>query len=123
MRKSLIVLGAFFAFASLEGCVVRAYEEPATVQASGTAEVTTEEQPGEYEAAQAPPPPQQEVVVVERRPSPHHVWIAGHWAWRGRWVWVAGHWQRAHHQGAVWVPGHWDRMPNGRWRWMGGHWQ
>ena len=37
------------------------------------------------------------VEVQVARPSPNHIWIAGHWAWRGG----------AH----VWIPGHWAMPP------------
>lgn len=70
--------------------------------------------------ATAPPPPQTEVVVV--RPSPRHVWVPGHYAYRrneyywspgyykvpprSRTTWVAGHWQQTN-RGYVWIDGHW----------------
>jgi hypothetical protein len=124
MRKLLLVLGSIAAMGVLGGCRVRVYDgAPPANPGPASEPVVAEEQPGEYEAAAEPPPPQQEVVVVERRPSPHHVWVSGHWAWRARWVWVPGHWARAQRPGAAWVPGHWDRQYNGRWRWVPGHWR
>jgi hypothetical protein len=69
----------------------------------------------------APPPDRVEVVGVA--PSPAHVWVRGHWAWRGAWVWnpgvwvvgrpgysfVAGRWvQRG--RGRIWVEGRWVRL-------------
>ncbi len=44
-----------------------------------------------------PPPPPARVEVRSRKPHKRAVWIAGHWAWRGRragYVWVPGHWKK-----------------------------
>src|SRR5262249_24409561 len=69
----------------------------ASSNASGveTGDVVVEESPGELETTEAPPTIEREVIVFEKRPSPAHVWIHGHWAWHGRWVWVPGHWHEA----------------------------
>jgi hypothetical protein len=67
-------------------------------------------------------PPVERVEVIEARPSPQHVWIAGHWTWEGEWVWVKGHWEAPPRERAEWVPGHWVERPNG-WVWVEGHWR
>ena len=69
---------------------------------------------------EAPPPPREEVII--ERPSPRHVWVAGHWQRAGNeWVWQHGHWLQPPRLGAGWVPGHWDQRPRG-WVWVPGHW-
>src|ERR1700712_4550687 len=31
--------------------------------------------------------------IIEERPSPQHIWIAGHWRWQdSRYAWIAGRW-------------------------------
>ena len=68
-----------------------------------------------------PPPPRVEVQIA--RPSPAHVWIAGHWAWRGgAQVWVAGHWAMPPSAGYVWEPARWANQ-NGSWMFYEGHWR
>ena len=53
-----------------------------------------------------PPPLRTEVQTV--RPSPGHVWIAGHYAWRGgHHEWVAGYWGVAPGPGYVYEPARW----------------
>ena len=72
------------------GCVVAAPPPPAVVS-----------------AVPPPPPPQSEVIIVQ--PSPAHVWVPGHWAWRAprrAYVWVPGHWVVPAGPRHVWVPGH-----------------
>jgi hypothetical protein len=83
-------------------------------------EVLVEENPGELVAAEAPPPLQRETIVIRERPSARHVWIHGHWAWRGRWIWVPGHWhlQKVGHH---FVGGHWEAR-DGRFHWIAGGW-
>ena len=69
------------------------------------------------------PPPRQEVVVV--RPSPAHVWVGGHWAWRPAaraYIWVPGVWVVPASPRHVWVPAHWARRPGG-YVWVEGHWR
>jgi len=66
----------------------------------------------------APPGDQLEIVTVA--PGPNHVWIKGHWAWRGRWVWEAGFWEVVR-PGHRWVDGHWTAHRHG-WAWVPGHW-
>lgn len=68
------------------------------------------------------PPPVAPVEVIGVAPGPGYVWIAGHYAWHGRWVWIGGYWERVPRGYAVWVPGHWDRRAGG-WVWVEGHWR
>lgn len=108
-----VFLSVLLSFA-VSACVVHTHP-------AGPAYAENEEQPGEAEAAAEPPPPQQEVVSAA--PTPHHVWIQGHWAWRyNKWVWVGGHWHKNPHK-KVWVAGHWRKHSHGRWVWVNGHWQ
>jgi hypothetical protein len=67
-------------------------------------------------------PPAARVEVIEARPSPAHVWIAGHWNWDGEWVWIKGHWEVPPRERAEWIPGHWVERPRG-WVWEEGHWR
>src|SRR5262249_24071588 len=66
-----------------------------------------EERPGLLVASMEPPPAHVETQIVELRPSPSHVWIAGHWAWHGHWVWEHGHWHPGR-EGHTWVGGRWE---------------
>jgi hypothetical protein len=110
--------------ASFTGCarrvVVVKEQRPAPVRERVVVDEEPEERPGDLECDEAPPPPQKEVIVIERRPSPSHVWIGGHWAWQGRWVWIGGHWH-AGRAGHHWVGGHWEAHGR-RWVWVSGHW-
>ncbi|MGD1001429.1 MAG: hypothetical protein ABSA67_12125 [Candidatus Brocadiia bacterium] len=78
--------------------------------------------PPEVVAGEAPPAP----VVEEMPPAPVEIvdpfWIAGWWAWEGRWVWHRGYWAHRPHRGAVWVPHAWVRGPHG-WVLAPGHWR
>ncbi len=65
-------------------------------------------------------PPAEQVEVVTVAPSPNHVWIKGHWGWRGRWVWEPGYWEVIR-PGHRWVDGHW-RLHRGGYLWVPGHW-
>jgi hypothetical protein len=68
----------------------------------------------------APPRPRVEVRPVA--PSPDHMWIDGHWAWRGRrHVWVGGHWMTPPSTGYAWVPARWVNE-GGAWIFYEGHW-
>lgn len=68
----------------------------------------------------APPPPRNEIRTAS--PGVNHVWIKGHWTWRGgRYVWTRGSWVKAR-RGYVWVPGRWDRR-GPRWVYIKGHWR
>ncbi|MES2322867.1 MAG: YXWGXW repeat-containing protein [Pseudomonadota bacterium] len=59
----------------------------------------------------APPPPRFERSPRARR---GHVWIPGHWSWRGnRHEWVRGSWVRERH-GYVYHPSQWMER-DGRW--------
>lgn len=74
----------------------------------------------------APPPvPVARVEVVPAQPGPGHVWVAGHWAWRGPaqgYVWVPGHWIVPQSPGYIWVSGRWEPRPGG-YMWIEGHWR
>jgi hypothetical protein len=70
----------------------------------------------------APPAPRVEVRTVA--PSPSHIWIAGHWAWRGNaHVWLPGHWALPPGAGYVWEPARWVPQPNGGFKFFEGHWR
>ena len=66
----------------------------------------------------APPPLRHEVVPSHRR---GHVWVPGHWVWRGyRHHWVPGHWVVAR-RGYRYNSPHWSER-NGRWYYESGRW-
>lgn len=66
----------------------------------------------------APPPLRREAVPRARR---GHVWVAGHWEWRGkRHVWAPGHWVKAR-SGQHYRQPKWEQQ-NGRWQMHGGGW-
>jgi WXXGXW repeat (2 copies) len=68
----------------------------------------------------APPPARVEVRPVA--PSPHHVWLEGHWAWRGRrYVWLPGYWALPPVPGYVWVDPRWVQE-GGQWVFYDGQW-
>jgi len=68
----------------------------------------------------APPPVRAEVRPVA--PSPGHIWIAGHWAWRhGRHVWMPGRWALPPGPGYRWVAARWV-SERGQWTFFEGHW-
>lgn len=70
---------------------------------------------------EAPPALQQETVQV--RPTPNHVWVAGHWSWRvNRYEWVPGQWELPPSQGAVWIPPYYEREGN-VYKFYEGYWQ
>lgn len=67
-------------------------------------------------------PPAVRVTVKPARPFAKAVWMAGHWAWRGKkYVWVSGKWVKPR-SGYVYVPGQWVKKRRG-WVWVGGHWK
>ena len=70
-----------------------------------------------------PLPPQSSQEIIEGRPSPSHLWIAGHWRWQeGRYAWVAGRWEIPPRANVMWVEPRWERRPNGVVL-AGGYWQ
>ena len=69
-----------------------------------------------------PPGPPARVELRGSAPSALHVWLDGHWAWRGGWTWVAGTWALRPHAGAVWVGGHRANGRHGGY-WIEGHWR
>ena len=67
-------------------------------------------------------PPEARVEAPPRRPSPHHVWTNGYWAWNGhRYVWVHGHYVRER-RGYAYRQAHWEHSPRGHWRFHQGGW-
>lgn len=69
----------------------------------------------------APPPVRREVITV--RPSHRHVWVAGHWVYRGgRYEWSNGHWALPPRAHAVYVSPRWERRGNG-WIFIEGTWR
>ncbi len=69
----------------------------------------------------APPPVR--VEVQPARPSPGHMWQAGHWAWRnGQHEWFPGRWALPPAPGYVWEPARWENTPGG-YRFFEGHWR
>jgi hypothetical protein len=68
----------------------------------------------------APPPMRAEVRPMA--PSPRHVWIPGHWAWRnGAHLWIAGHYALPPAEGYHWVHSRWVQEGGG-WVYYEGHW-
>lgn len=68
-------------------------------------------------------PPARRREVRPHRPSQRHVWVPGHWDWRGhRYVWVSGHWAVPPRHGATWVAGHWEAR-HGGWVFVAGYWR
>jgi hypothetical protein len=63
--------------------------------------------------------------IVEQRPyqpSPNHIWINGHWAWRyGRHQWMRGHWALPPGAGYHWQAARWVNE-GGHWVFFEGHW-
>ncbi len=68
---------------------------------------------------QAPPAPRVEQMPEARR---NHVWVPGHWDWRGkRYVWVKGKYVRDR-RGYVYDAPTWEER-DGRWHRAGGNWR
>jgi len=101
VRAALLALS----LASAAGCV--AYVRPPRV--------------GVVYAMREPPPARVEVISVA--PSAAHVWIAGHWMWRGSdYEWIGGRWEQPAAGFRRWEPGRWQHDRNG-WFWEEGHWR
>jgi len=67
-------------------------------------------------------PPPMRVEVRPAAPSPNHIWIAGHWAWRGgAHVWMPGRYALPPAPGYRWVAARWVNE-GGRWTFFEGHW-
>lgn len=61
--------------------------------------------------------------IIDERPSPQHIWVAGHWRWQeGRYAWVAGRWEIPPRSNVMWVEPRWEKRPNGVVL-AGGYWQ
>jgi hypothetical protein len=68
-------------------------------------------------------PPREIVEVIGPAPSPQHVWIAGHYDWRGdRYVWLPGRYEVVREGYRRWEPGHWEHDRNGYF-WIEGRWR
>jgi hypothetical protein len=68
-------------------------------------------------------PPKVRREARPHRPSRRHVWIPGHWEWRGNaYVWKSGRWVVPPRAGAVWVPGRW-KQSHGGWIFVAGYWR
>ena len=68
-------------------------------------------------------PPVVRVEVRTPRPSRRHVWVGGHWHYRGgRFVWIRGHWVVRPHARAVFVRPRWSRQGDG-WVFVSGYWR
>jgi hypothetical protein len=66
-------------------------------------------------------PPPDRVEVVPMRPSPHHFWVHGYWAWGGRaHTWVPGHYEQER-RGYAYRESRWEGG-NGHWRYHRGGW-
>jgi hypothetical protein len=67
-------------------------------------------------------PPVERVEVVPARPSPHHLWTHGYWAWNGRrHIWVPGRYV-AERPGYAWHESRWEGAGHGHWRFRRGGW-
>lgn len=68
----------------------------------------------------APPPLRSEIRPAA--PSTAHIWIPGHWAWRGgAHVWIGGYWALPPAPGYHWVHARWVNE-GGTWVFYEGHW-
>jgi hypothetical protein len=67
-------------------------------------------------------PPAVRVEVRGAQPSPHHHWVPGYWAWRGRrHVWISGRWMLPPAAGQTWIEPRWN-LVNGQWVFTDGYW-
>jgi hypothetical protein len=85
-----------------------------TVTTGGGTTVTVDD---DYPDTEPPAP------KAERQPyKPNHVWVKGHWEWKGRqWVWVAGRYEKLKAK-QKWVDGKWEKR-GAKWHWVEGGWQ
>ena len=91
------------------------------VEGGWQAAPTPPAQVSEVIVEQAPPAPRHE--VIPERPSPGHLWIAGHWAWHdNRQLWVRGRWELPPREGAVYVQARWESR-GGRFVFVDGFWR
>ncbi|MBC7975300.1 MAG: YXWGXW repeat-containing protein, partial [Myxococcales bacterium] len=65
---------------------------------------------------EAPPAPRPEKIGIRAG----HVWVPGHWEWRGVWTWVNGHLERER-AGKRWSEGRWERTGD-LWTFRKGAW-
>jgi WXXGXW repeat (2 copies) len=116
MNHRILSLGLMAAAGAvlLTGCVERRVvvrERPVAVAA-----------PAPQAAVVVEEPPAPRVEVVGAAPSPAHVWIPGHWLWKGRWIWVRGHWEVRPRPNAVWIEGRWSVRGTAH-VWVEGYWR
>lgn len=68
----------------------------------------------------APPQP---IYEVAPDPRPGHVWVPGHYEWRGdQYTWIRGHWM-AERPGYAYVEPRWVQRANGQWYMVGNNWE
>jgi hypothetical protein len=69
------------------------------------------------------PPPTPLAEDVPGRPGPRHVWLTGHWRYRGgHYLWIPGHWGVPPRPGARFVAPHWEQR-GGSYLFFEGYWQ
>ena len=122
MKHRTMMLTMLFCFVAIAamGCT----SERVIVREPARQTVVVKKQPGPdqvYIVTKRPPPPRRE--ARPRRPSRRHVWVGGHWSWRGsKYVWVKGRWTVPPRHGGRWVAGHWSKRGGG-WAWVAGYWR
>jgi WXXGXW repeat (2 copies) len=68
-------------------------------------------------------PPPLRVEAQPAAPSAGHVWIPGHWVWRGgQHEWALGHWALPPEPGYTWEAARWV-SEGGQWVFYEGHWR
>ncbi len=123
MKSKMMLCTALLAFTTVSamGCTT---ERVVVRDAAPDRVVVVKAQPGPDQVvvvAKRPPAPRRE--IRPRRPSLRHVWVGGHWAYRGsRYVWVQGRWTVPPRHGARWVAAHWTRR-HGGWVFVAGYWR
>jgi len=69
------------------------------------------------------PPPAPLVEEIPGRPGPRHVWLIGHWRYRGgHYIWIHGRWAVPPRPGARFVAPHWEQRA-GSYVFCEGYWQ
>lgn len=107
---------------TMTGCYSQQQATPR--ERTSTRVVVVHEQPGPARAVVVKKkPPKARKEVRSRRPSHRHVWVSGHWAWRGnRHVWESGHWAVPPRHKHAWVASEWVARDGG-WVFIAGHWR
>lgn len=111
MQRSLFITAAAAASLALASLA------PAQAATQGT--VIIQSGPRiEYRNLPPPPPPRAAYRPSARR---GHVWVEGHWEWRGsRYRWTDGYWMKAR-RGYEYRQPHWVQR-GGQWRFENGGW-